>query len=89
MSTIKKPLTAAERSAIAFPPAASPRGEGAATPLPRGLFQSEGSWAVWAVEQGRDGLEAEVSGGLSEGERVIVHPSDAIGDGVRVRLRGG
>jgi len=63
------------------------------------LFRQSGGWAVWAVEQGRavlrevkvgarNGLEAEVLGGLGEGERVIVHPSDAVGEGVRIRLRG-
>ncbi|MDH3402780.1 MAG: efflux RND transporter periplasmic adaptor subunit [Acidobacteriota bacterium] len=63
------------------------------------LFRQGDGWAVWAVEQGRavrrevevgarNGLEAEVSGGLGEGDRVIVHPSDAVGEGARVRPRG-
>jgi HlyD family secretion protein len=35
----------------------------------------------------RNGLEAEVISGVQKGEQVIVHPSDAIQDGVRVRPR--
>jgi HlyD family secretion protein len=63
------------------------------------LFRQGSGWAVWAVEQdkavlrevevgARNGLEAEISAGLGEGEQLIVHPSDAVGEGVRVRLRG-
>ncbi len=59
----------------------------------------EEGWAVFAVENGRaalrqveigrrNGLAAQVLGGLEEGQRVIVHPSDAIADGVRVDERG-
>lgn len=55
-------------------------------------------WALYAVENDRatrrivqigerNGLEAEVTGGLSGGERIIVYPSDAIADGVKVTSR--
>ncbi len=60
------------------------------------LFRSDGGWAVYAVEDGRairkvveighrSPLEAEVSGGLEEGAVVILHPSNLIEDGVRIR----
>jgi HlyD family secretion protein len=40
------------------------------------------------VEIGRqNGLEAEVLGGLAEGDQVVIHPSDQIDEGVRVRKR--
>ncbi|HEX9734928.1 MAG TPA: efflux transporter periplasmic adaptor subunit, partial [Thermoanaerobaculia bacterium] len=59
------------------------------------LFRRGEDWAVYAVEGGRavlrvvrigrrDGLAAQVLDGLAEGESVIVHPSDAIEDGVAV-----
>jgi HlyD family secretion protein len=62
------------------------------------LFRHETKWAVYKVENGvavrqfvdigqRNGLEAEVLGGLSAGERLIVYPSDAIHEGVRVQSR--
>lgn len=60
------------------------------------LFRSDGGWAVFAVESGRavkrivtighrSPLEAEVLSGLAEGATVILHPSNRIEDGVRVR----
>lgn len=60
------------------------------------LFRSDGGWAVFAVESGRavkrtvtighrSPLEAEVLSGLAEGARVILHPSNRIEDGVKVR----
>ena len=60
------------------------------------LFRSDGGWAVYAVEDGRAArkpveighrspLEAEVLSGLDEGARVILHPSNRIEEGVRVR----
>ena len=63
------------------------------------LFRRGEGWAVFAVEEGRavlreieigmrNGLAAQVLGGLDGGARVIVHPSDAIADGVRVEERG-
>ena len=62
------------------------------------LFRHETAWAVYGsrtawpaavlVEVGqRSGLEAEVLGGVSAGERIIVYPSDAIRDGVKVAPR--
>jgi HlyD family secretion protein len=62
------------------------------------LFRHEGEWAVYLVENERvtrrlvqigerNGLEAEVVKGLTGGERLIVYPSDAITDGVKVRDR--
>ncbi len=55
-------------------------------------------WALYAVENDRavrrivqigdrNGLEAEITGGLSGDERIIVYPSDAITDGVKVVAR--
>ena len=42
-------------------------------------------WQLRSVEIGhRNGLAAEVVEGLAEGERVLVHPSDAVEDGVRI-----
>ena len=62
------------------------------------LFRHGEGWAVFAVEGDRaalreveigqrNGLAAQVLGGLEEGERVIVHPSDSIADGVKVEER--
>ncbi len=59
------------------------------------LFRRDGNWAAFRVAGGEaelvpvdigenNGLTAEVLGGLSQGDAVIVHPDDAIGDGVRV-----
>lgn len=62
------------------------------------LFRREGEWALFVVENGRAALrhvtighrgdfEAEVTEGLTEDTPVIVHPSDRVSDGVRVRPR--
>ena len=62
------------------------------------LFRLGDQWAVFTVAEGkavlqtveigqRNGLEAEVLSGFSEGEIVLVHPSDAISDGVDVTSR--
>jgi HlyD family secretion protein len=59
------------------------------------LLRHESEWAVFVVENGRvarrrvqvgerNGLEAEVTGGLSGNERLVAYPSDAIADGVEV-----
>ena len=59
------------------------------------LFRRGESWAVFLVRGGRARLrelavgrrnpdEAEVLRGLAPGEEVVVHPSDAVADGVRV-----
>lgn len=55
-------------------------------------------WAVFRVEDGRarevpvelghrNGLVAEVLSGLAEGDRVVIHPGDAVQPGVRVTER--
>ncbi len=42
----------------------------------------------WKVKVGRqNGLEAEILEGLSQGDTVVLHPSDQIQDGVRIRQR--
>ena len=62
------------------------------------LFRSAGGWAVFVVEGGkattkkvklgrRTGTEAIIEEGLSEGETVILHPSDSVKDGVMVIAR--
>lgn len=59
------------------------------------LFRVGGDWAVYVVEGGRAALRrvavgqrseemAEVTGGLAEGDVVILHPGDAIADRTRV-----
>jgi HlyD family secretion protein len=64
------------------------------------LFRHEGRWAVYTVEDGvarrqlveigqQGGLEAEVLGGLTAGQRIIVYPSDSVRDGVQVVERTG
>lgn len=60
------------------------------------LFPHDDGWAVFAVEGRRAslrpvtigqeaGLATEVASGLEEGDVVIVHPGNDVGDGVRVR----
>lgn len=60
------------------------------------VFRRDAGWAVFAVEGGRareravavgpgNGLLTEITDGLEEGATVIVHPGDAVADGVRVR----
>jgi HlyD family secretion protein len=62
------------------------------------LFRHQGSWAVFAVRDGRatlrevrlgleNGLEAEVLEGLSEGEAVVLQPGDRVSDGVLLEER--
>lgn len=65
------------------------------------LFRAAGGeWAVFAAEDGRavektvgighrGALEAEVLSGLEDGERVIVHPGDAVADGVEIEVGEG
>ncbi|HVW01836.1 MAG TPA: HlyD family efflux transporter periplasmic adaptor subunit [Planctomycetaceae bacterium] len=59
------------------------------------LFRDGEEWAVFCVRDGRahrqrvkigkrNGLDAQVLEGLSEGDIVIVHPSDRVADGVEV-----
>lgn len=62
------------------------------------LFRHGDGWAAFAIDNGRarlravgighrGSLAAEIVSGLSEGEMVVVHPGDAVRDGVRVRSR--
>jgi HlyD family secretion protein len=63
------------------------------------LFRARGQWSVFAVDrESRARLrkvaighmndrEVEVLGGLKAGERVLLHPSDKVGDGVKVAGR--
>lgn len=62
------------------------------------LFRSGDAWAVFAIVAGkaeerkieigqRNGIEAEVLGGLAEGDLVVVHPSDQVTNGVGIELR--
>jgi HlyD family secretion protein len=59
------------------------------------LFRDGDRWAVFVAESGRaqlrhveidhsNGREAQITAGLSEGDTVILHPSDLIMDGVRI-----
>ena len=46
------------------------------------------SVALTEVDVGRrDGLRAQILEGVSEGDQVVVHPSDQVVDGVSVRVR--
>jgi HlyD family secretion protein len=62
------------------------------------LFRCQGAWCVFTVANNRaqhrqveigqrSDFEAEVRQGLKEGDRVILHPTERIGDGKRVRPR--
>lgn len=62
------------------------------------LFRVGTDWAVYTVDAGRarrrtvevgqqNGLEAEIVKGLEAGEEVLVAPSDAVADGVKVTPR--
>jgi len=62
------------------------------------LFRHNSGWAVFVVEAGRAkikpvqvgqraGLVAQITSGLSVGERLVTHPDDKVKDGVRVRPR--
>jgi HlyD family secretion protein len=62
------------------------------------LFRSGDGWAVFVTRDGRavttsvqlgqnNGLEAQILEGLAAGDRVVVHPSDRVADGVRVDYR--
>jgi len=59
------------------------------------LFRDGSDWAVYAVQDGRarlrritlgerDDANAQVLDGLAQGDRVILHPGDAMADGLRV-----
>lgn len=62
------------------------------------LFRYADGWAVFVVQGNRthrrqvqighrSGLNTEITAGLSAGETVIVHPGDAVVEGIRVKLR--
>jgi HlyD family secretion protein len=62
------------------------------------LFRQGESWAVFKVENGtarsqvveagrRNGIEAEILGGLALGDRIVLHPSGRVGDGTDVVQR--
>lgn len=62
------------------------------------LFRNRGDWAVFRMEGGRarltkvrldhrNGDFAEVLEGLKPGDRVVLHPSDRVAEGVRVAAR--
>lgn len=62
------------------------------------LFRREGDWAVFVRDGSRvrlrgvtvgerTPLEAEILDGLAPGEHVVIHPSDAVADGVRITFR--
>jgi HlyD family secretion protein len=62
------------------------------------LFRNGDTWAVFIDDQGvarkrevtlghRTGLHAEIVDGLSAGERILLHPSDKITEGVRIEAR--
>jgi HlyD family secretion protein len=67
--------------------------------LPLGaLFRRGEEWAVYLVKDGRarsavvqagqrNGKSVEITSGLSEGDEVILHPSDRIAEGVAVARR--
>ncbi|HEY0969516.1 MAG TPA: HlyD family efflux transporter periplasmic adaptor subunit, partial [Gemmatimonadales bacterium] len=63
------------------------------------LVRVGAGWGAYVVESGRarlrivevgrmGGADAQVASGLAEGDRVVLFPSDRIGDGVRVTIRG-
>ena len=62
------------------------------------LFRSRDAWAVFIVEDGaarlrtieigpNNGIEAQVTTGLSEGDRVILYPSSGLSEGMSVAER--
>ncbi|MBN1929167.1 MAG: efflux RND transporter periplasmic adaptor subunit [Chlorobiaceae bacterium] len=63
------------------------------------LFRSGEQWEVFVIDGGRASVrkvnigrrgidEAEVLGGLREGERVVTHPPNELQDGMRVTVQG-
>ncbi|HZW36584.1 MAG: efflux RND transporter periplasmic adaptor subunit [Deltaproteobacteria bacterium] len=73
-------------------------GEGILQVPAAALFRHGEGWAAFAADGGRarlrpvqagqrSGQSAQILSGLSEGARVIVHPSEQVRDGVRIRVR--
>lgn len=73
-------------------------GQVLAVPL-TALFREDQQWAVFVDDDGRaalrevvvghrNGMVAEITSGLSQGERVVLHPSNRVIDGVRIVGRG-
>ena len=63
------------------------------------LFRRGDGWAAFVKRRGRavltpvrigheDGFDAAVIDGLSEGDVVVLHPSDRVTDGARIAPRG-
>jgi HlyD family secretion protein len=63
------------------------------------LFRRGDEWAVFTLQNGRahttvvqighrNARSAEVLSGLSQGDEIVLHPSDRVTDGVRVSQRG-
>ncbi len=63
------------------------------------LFRDGDSWAVFVESNGlaekrpvtlgqKNGLEAEITGGLQPGDSVVMYPSDRVVNGVRIVARG-
>lgn len=61
------------------------------------LFRDGNRWAVFIIDHNRarkrtvqvghrNGIEAEITGGLAAGEQVVLYPGDALKDDARVRL---
>jgi HlyD family secretion protein len=62
------------------------------------LFRRDQSWATFVARDGHvsltslsigqvNGRDAQVISGLKEGDRVVLHPSDRIGDGTQITAR--
>ncbi|MEI6034107.1 MAG: HlyD family efflux transporter periplasmic adaptor subunit [Verrucomicrobiae bacterium] len=72
---------------------------GSVLQIPTGaLFRRGNEWMTFAVEGGRakltpveishtNGIAAEVTGGISEGQKVVLHPPDTVSEGSSVRPR--
>lgn len=62
------------------------------------LFRAGGEWSVFTVENGRarkksvmversNGVQAAISGGVEEGDAIILYPGSRVVDGARVKAR--
>jgi len=92
-NVMKLPLSALFRVQDGASAGSAESGSGAAE-----RSAASADWAVFVVEKGRarlrpvsrgrhNGLEVEIQSGLEPGERVVLHPSDRVMDGVRVVAR--